>query len=43
MRQVDSKYMTNLDTKSLTIDMPYTIVVKDGATLVATAVIQPKR
>ena len=45
MRQVDSKYMYNLDTKSFSIDMPYTIVIKDHSTgqLVATAVIQAKK
>jgi hypothetical protein len=43
MRQVDSKYMYNLNTKDLSVNMPYTIVVRDGTLLVATAVIQPKK
>jgi hypothetical protein len=45
MRQVDSKYMYNLATKSMKVSMPYTVVVRDNVAnqFVASFVIQPKK
>ena len=45
MRQVDSKYMYNLATKTLTPNMPYTVVVREPSTdlFVASFVIQSKK
>ena len=47
MRQVDSKYMYNLATKTLSPNMPYTVVVRDTSTtpqmFVASFVIQAKK
>ena len=43
MRVSGNGYMYNFATKSLQTNMPYTIVVKDGNDVVATAVIVPKK
>jgi hypothetical protein len=45
MRQVDSKYMYNLATKSLKLSMPYSVVVREPSTnqFVASFVIQAKK
>jgi Galactose oxidase, central domain len=43
MRIADSHYMYNLATKGLTINHPYTIVIKDGTQVIATAVIDAKK
>ena len=43
MRLVDSRYQYNLATKPLKVDLPYTIVIRDGNQVVTTAVIQPKK
>ena len=43
MRFVDSHYMYNLATKNLATNLPYTIVIKEGSLVVATAVIEPKK
>jgi hypothetical protein len=43
MRLADGQYMYNLATKGLTTGLPYTIVIKDGALVVATAVIEAKK
>ena len=45
MRQVDSKYMYNLATKTLTPNMPYTVVIREPSTnlFVASFVIQSKK
>ncbi len=45
MRQVDSKYMYNLATKTLNPNMPYTVVVREPSTslFVASFVIQSKK
>jgi hypothetical protein len=43
MRVVDSMYMYNFATKTLKVNMPYTIMIKDGANVVTTAVIYPKK
>jgi hypothetical protein len=43
MRLVDSHYMYNLATKNLATNLPYTIVIKEGSLVVATAVIEPKK
>ena len=45
MRQVDSKYMYNLATKSLSPTMPYTVVIREPSTnqFVASFVIQSKK
>jgi large repetitive protein len=42
MRQIDGKYMYNMATKTLSVNMPYTIVIREGNVLVATAVISTK-
>ena len=45
MRQVDSKYMYNLATKTMTPNLPYTVVVREPSTnpFVASFVIQSKK
>jgi hypothetical protein len=43
MRFVDSYYMYNLATKHLATNLPYTIVIKEGNLVVATAVIEAKK
>jgi hypothetical protein len=45
MRQVDSKYMYNLATKTLSPNLPYTVVVREPSTnlFVASFVIQSKK
>ena len=47
MRQVDSKYMYNLATKTLTPNMPYTVVIREPnpvpGMFVASFVIQSKK
>jgi hypothetical protein len=43
MRLADGHYMYNLATKGLVTGLPYTIVIKDGALVVATAVIEAKK
>ncbi len=43
MRLADSHYMYNLATKGMTTGLPYTIVIKDGTFVVATAVVEAKK
>jgi len=45
MRQVDSMYMYNLATKTMTPNLPYTVVVRDFTTnqFVGSFVIQTKK
>jgi PKD domain/Galactose oxidase, central domain len=43
MRVVDSHYMYNMATKGLTIGHPYTVVIRDGTQIIATAVVDTKK
>ena len=43
MRLTDGHYMYNLSTKGLSTNLPFTIVIKDGTFVAATAVIEPKK
>jgi len=43
MRLVDTHYMYNMSTKSLAVTLPYTIIVRDGGMVVATAVVETKK
>ena len=45
MRQVDGKYMYNLATKSLKVNLPHTVVIREPSTnsFVASFVIQTKK
>jgi hypothetical protein len=43
MRLADNHYMYNLATKGLSTGLPYTIIIRAGAQLVATAVVEAKK
>ena len=43
MRFINGHYMYNLATKGLSTGLPYTIVIKDGDLVAATAVVEPKK
>jgi hypothetical protein len=43
MRLADNHYMYNLATKGLSTGLPYTIIIRAGAQLVATAVVEARK
>ena len=43
MRPADGHYIYNMSTKGMTVGLPFTIIIRDGSQVIATAVIETKK